>query len=112
MEVNRKVSIWHCFRKMEEFEDFGSPKLIEAAAYMLAKRPDSKLEEYADEVIDKLVARLTPRLADPDMAVRVSGHFLEGAVAYYAVTGKRKMLDAALEDAKVIDRNFGPGKRD
>ncbi len=112
IEVNRNVSIWHCFRKMEEFEDFGSPKLIEAAAYMLAKRPDPKLEEYADQVIDRLVTKLTPRLADPDKAVRVSGHFLEGAVAYYAVTGKRKMLDAALEDAQVIDMNFGPGKRD
>jgi uncharacterized protein len=112
MEVNRNVSIWHCFKKMEEFEDFGSPKLIEAAAYMLAKRPDPKLEEYADHVIDKLVTQLSPRLTDPDKAVRVSGHFLEAAVAYHAVTGKRKMLDAALEDAKVIDANFGPGKRD
>ncbi len=112
MEVNRSVSIWHCFKKMEEFEDFGSPKLIEGAAYMLAKRPDPKLEEYVDQVIDKLVTQLTPRLADPDKAVRVSGHFSEAAVAYYAATGKRKMLDAALEDSKVIDMNFGPGKRD
>ena len=112
MAVNRNVSIWHCFKKMEEFEDFGSPKLIEGAAYMLAKRPDPKLEEYVDQVIDKLVTKLTPRLADPDKAVRVPGHFLEAAVAYYAVTGKRKMLDAALEDGKVIDANFGPGKRD
>ena len=112
MEVNRNVSIWHCFKKMEEFEDFGSPKLIEGAAYMLAKRPDRKLEEYVDQVIDKLVKQLTPRLADPDKAVRVSGHFLEAAVAYYAATGKRKMLDVALEDGKVIDANFGPGKRD
>ena len=79
---------------------------------MLAKRPDPKLEEYADRVVDRLVTQLSPRLADPDKAVRVSGHFLEGAVAYYAVTGKRKMLDAALEDAKVIDANFGLGKRD
>ena len=112
MEVNRNVSIWHCFKKMEEFEDFGSPKLIEGAAYMLAKRSDPKLEGYVDQVIDKLVTQLSPRLTDPDKAVRVSGHFLEAAVAYYAVTGKRKMLDAALEDAKVIDANFGPGKRD
>ena len=112
MEVNRNVSIWHCFKKMEEFEDFGSPKLIEGAAYMLAKRPDPKLEEYVDQVIDKLVTQLAPRLADPDKAVRVSGHFLEAAVAYYAATGKRKMFDAALEDGKVIDANFGPGKRD
>jgi DUF1680 family protein len=112
MEVNRNVSIWHCFKKMEEFDDFGSSKLIEGAAYMLAKRPDPKLEEYVDQVIDKLVTQLTLRLADPDKAVRVSGHFLEAAVAYCAATGKRKMLDAALEDGKVIDANFGPGKRD
>ena len=112
MEVNRKVSIWHCFEKMEEPDDFGSPKLIEAAAYMLAKRPDPKLEQYVDQVVDKLVNQLTPRLVDPDKAVHVPGHFLEAAVAYYAVTGKRKMLDAALEDAKVIDANFGPDKRD
>jgi len=112
IEVNRTVSIWHCFKKMEEFEDFGSPKLIEAAAYMLAKHPDPKLEDYVDQVIDRLVTQLTPRLTDPDKAVRVSGHFLEAAVAYYAVTGKRKMLDAALEDVRVIDANFGPGKRD
>ena len=112
MEVNRNVSIWHCFRKMEELEDFGTPKLVEAAAYMLAKRPDAKLEEQADRAVDRLVAQLTPRLADPNKAVRVSGHFLEGAVAYYAVTGKRKMLDAALQDARTIDANFGPGKRD
>ena len=26
MEVNRNVSIWHCFKKMEEFDDFGSPE--------------------------------------------------------------------------------------
>ena len=112
MEVNRKVSLWHCFDKMEKPDHFGSPKLIEAAAYMLAKRPDPKLEEYVDQVIDMLVTRLTSRLADPDKAVRVPGHFLEAAVAYYGTTGKRKMLDAALEDAKVIDANFGLGKRD
>jgi len=112
IEVNREVSIWHCFNKMEEPDDFGTPKLIEAAAYMLAKRPDAKLEAYVDQVIDTLVEQLTPRLADPDKAVRVPGHFLEAAAAYYTTTGKRKMLDAALEDAKVIDANFGPGKRD
>jgi DUF1680 family protein len=112
MEVNRKISLWHCFNKMEEPDDFGTPKLIEAAAYMLAKHPDPKLEAYVDQLIDKLVTQLIPHLADPDKAVRVPGHFLEAAVAYYATTGKRKMLDAALEDAKVIDANFGPGKRD
>jgi len=112
MEVNRKTSIWHCFKKMQEPDDFGSSKLIEAAAYMLAKHSDPKLEDYVDQVIDRLVTQLRPRLADPDKAVRVPGHFLEAAVAYYATTGKRTMLDTALEDARVIQANFGPGKRD
>ena len=112
MEVNREISIWHCLKKMEEFEDFGAPKLIEAAAYMLAKQADPKLEKYVDEVIDRLVTQLNSRLADPDKAVRVSGHFSEASVAYYSATGKRKMLDAALKNSNVIDANFGPGKRD
>src|SRR5262249_23660981 len=104
--------IWHCFNQMEEPDDFGSPKLIEAAAYMLAKRPDPQLEEYVDQVIARLVKQLTPRLADPDSAVRVPGHLLEAAVAYCATTGKRKMLDAALEDAKVIGVQAEDGIRD
>jgi uncharacterized protein len=112
MEVNRNISIWHCFNKMEQPDDFGSPKLIEAAAYMLAKRPDPKLEAYVDELIDRLVRQLLPRLADPEKAVRIPGHFLEAAVAYYATTSKRRMLDVALEDAKLIIASFGPGKRD
>ena len=32
IEVNRNVSIWHCFKKMEEFDDFGSPKLTRRVA--------------------------------------------------------------------------------
>jgi DUF1680 family protein len=112
MEVNRSVSIWHCFdREKDHRESFGNPRLIEAAAYMIAKRPDPKLEAYCDKIIDDMVAALTPRLSDPEKAVRVPGHFLEGAVAYYAVTGKRKMLDCALLDANAIDAAFGPGRK-
>lgn len=112
MEVNRNVSIWHCFDRMKEHsEDFSSPRLIEGAAYMIAKRADPKLESYCDQLIDELVAGITPRLDDPDKAVRVSGHFLEAAAAYYAVTGKRKMLDCAMRDVDAIDANFGPGKK-
>ncbi len=112
MEVNRNVSIWHCFEKEKSRgESFNNPRLIEGAAYMIAKRPDPKLEEYCDRIIEGLVNALASRISDPDKAVRVSGHFLEAAVAYYAVTGKREMLDLALQDAKVIDANFGPGKK-
>ncbi len=112
IEVNRQVSIWHCFeRQKEHSEDFSSPRLVEGAAYMIAKHPDPKLEAYCDGLIDELAAAMLPRLSDPDKAVRVSGHFLEAAVAYYVTTGKRKMLDVALQDIDAIDANFGPGKR-
>ena len=81
MEVNRRVSIWHCFERMRGNEAFGVSKLIEAAAYMLALRRDPELEEYVDNRIAAMVAALKPRLADPDLAVRIPGHFLEAAVA-------------------------------
>jgi hypothetical protein len=111
MEVNRRVSIWHCFERMRGNEPFGVSKLIEAAAYMLALRRDAELETYVDGRIDAMVAALKPRLADPDLAVRVPGHFLEAAVAYARATGKRAMLDAALTDTRIIDAAFGPGRK-
>ena len=40
-----------------------------------------------------------------------AGHFFEAAVAYYQATGKRKILDAAIKFADLIDSIFGPGKR-
>jgi DUF1680 family protein len=111
MEVNRRVSIWHCFERMRGNDAFGVSKLIEAAACMLALRRDPELEAYVDARIETMVAALKPRLADPDLAVRVPGHFLEAAVAYARATGKRTMLDAALADARVIDSAFGPGRK-
>lgn len=111
MDVNRRVSIWHCFDRMQGNDAFGVSKLIEAAAYMLMKAPDPHLEAYVDRRIDDMLATVRPRIADPDRAVRVPGHFLEAAVAYAAATGKRAMLDAALEDAQTIDAAFGPGRK-
>src|SRR6516164_9807934 len=43
IKANRAVSIWHCLDRMDR-GDFGISKLIEGAAYMLAKRSDPKLE--------------------------------------------------------------------
>ena len=37
MEVNRNVSIWHCFDRQKS-DPFSTPRLIECAAYMIAKR--------------------------------------------------------------------------
>jgi hypothetical protein len=71
METNQRVSIWHCFKKSEETSSFDSPKLIEAATYMLAKGKDAALETAVDAQIEKLGASTAPRASDPDRAVRV-----------------------------------------
>lgn len=111
MEVNRTVSIQHLFKKYEERGRFDSPRVIEAAAYMLAKRSDPALEKYIDALIDKSVAGSPGRGASEDRAIRVSGNFLEAAVAYFQATGKRKMLDAAVKQADAMDAAYGPGKK-
>ncbi len=112
MDVNQSVSIWHCFQKYEETGHLASPKLIEGAAYMLAKRPNPRLEAYVDERIDESVSRVESMLEEkPESAVRISGHFFEAAVAYHEATGKRKMLDAAVKAADLIGEIYGPGKK-
>ncbi|MGA2502197.1 MAG: beta-L-arabinofuranosidase domain-containing protein, partial [Tepidisphaeraceae bacterium] len=40
-----------------------------------------------------------------------AGHLIEGAVAYYQATGKRKFLDVAIKLADCLDNTFGPDKR-
>jgi DUF1680 family protein len=111
IEANRAVSIWHCLDRIQDRGDFGISKLIEGAAYMLAKRSDPKLETAIRGPIDRVTAQLAPRLSDPERAVRVSGHFLEAAAAWYRLTGERKMLDLALQDFDAMASVFGSGKR-
>ena len=111
IEINRTVSIQHLFRKYEETGRTDATRAIEAAAYMIAKRPDPALESYVDGLIDDAVAALERRLAKPFVTPPVSGTFLEAAVAYFEATGKRKMLDAAIKAVDAMDATFGPGKR-
>lgn len=111
IEANRAVSIWHCFERTKDGGDFNISKLIEGAAYMLAKQPDGRLQDYAGERVSDLLERLQPRIEDPDRAVRVSGHFLEAAAAWHRYTGDRRMLDAAIRDVDSILTTYGPGKK-
>ncbi|MHC4991139.1 MAG: glycoside hydrolase family 127 protein, partial [Planctomycetota bacterium] len=39
------------------------------------------------------------------------GHMYEAAVAYEQATGKRALLEVAIRSADLIDREFGPGRR-
>jgi DUF1680 family protein len=114
------------------FDDSDVYKVIEGASYSLAVRPDLKLDRYLDDLIVKIAAAQEPdgylytaRTIDPKCRVdffgperwsRLAGshelynvgHLYEAAVAHYAATGKKTLLDVALKNADLICRTFGP----
>jgi DUF1680 family protein len=111
LEANRTVSIQHVFDRSQQRGGVGPAQLIEAAAYMLAKRGDPALEKRVDAQIDRLAAAIDSRNADPETAVRTSGTFLEAAVQYSRATGKRTALDAAIRATDAMASVYGPGKK-
>lgn len=114
------------------FDDTDPYKIIEGASYSLAVHYDSQLDHYLDRII-KLIAAAqekdgylytcrTNKCARLDRWMGKErweklnshelyncGHLYEAAVAHFQATGKRTLLDAALKNADLIDRVFGPG---
>ncbi|MBO0132085.1 glycoside hydrolase family 127 protein [Agrobacterium burrii] len=105
--------------------DFG--KSIEAAAYGLLHKPDAALEARIDEIVDAYgrlqdengylnswYQRIEPGKRWTNLRdcheLYDAGHLMEGAVAYYHVTGKRKFLDIMARYADHIATIFGPGE--
>jgi DUF1680 family protein len=117
------------------FDDTDVYKIIEGASYSLQVIPDASLESYMDSLIDLIAAAreedgylYTARTIDPGNPHEMAGkerwsnlgisHELfnvgqlnEAGIAYYQATGKRKLLDAAIQFADLVCREFGPGKR-
>ncbi len=112
------------------FWDSDLGKTIETAAYSLYRRKNPALEAKIDAVIDmygKLqqpdgylsswYQRMQPGLRWTNLRdcheLYCAGHLIEGAVAYFQATGKRKLLDILCRYADHIDSQFGPepGKR-
>lgn len=105
--------------------DFG--KSIETVAYALFRKPDPALEARIDAVIEAY-----GRLQDADGYLNSwyqriepgkrwtnlrdchelydAGHLIEGAVAYYYATGKRRFLDIMARYADHIATVFGPNE--
>ena len=116
------------------YDDSDVFKVVEGAAYALRIAPNTELESYLDQLIDKFAAAqeadgylYTARTIDPaevnercgaqrwsNLAVNHElynvGHMYEAAVAYYQATGKRNLLDIALKNADLIDSVFGARK--
>lgn len=154
IETNRKVTVWYDLQKSEEtgrirnfevaggladggfqgifFNDSDVYKIIEGASYMLQLEQDEKLENYLDQLVQKIAAAqeedgylYTARtIGDPNYQYRGSqarwsdmkdghelynvGHLYEAAVAHYQATGSTALLDVAVRSADLVCQVFGP----
>ena len=107
------------------FWDSDLGKTIETAAYSLYRKPNAELETKIDTVID-----MYGKLQQPDgylsswyqriqpgkrwtnlrdcHELYCAGHLIEGAVAYFEATGKRKFLEIMARYVDHIASVFGP----
>ncbi len=105
------------------FQDSDAAKWLEAAAYSLAVFPDKELEALADGLIELIAdaqdedGYLNTRFTISDREKRwtnlleghelyCAGHMMEAAAAYYEVTGKDRLMGAALKNAEHIYKRF------
>lgn len=109
------------------FDDSDVYKALEGMAYSLKNNPDAVLEAKCDEWIDKFAAAqeedgyintyytltgLDNRWKNMHMhEMYCAGHMIEAGVAYYNVTGKRKLLDVCIRMVDHMMSIFGPSKR-
>lgn len=110
------------------FQDSDVYKWLEAVGYSLTQHPDPALEALADEAIDLIASaqqedgyldtyyilngksHIFTNLRDHH-ELYCMGHLIEGAVAYYEATGKRKLLDIACRFADYAVRYFGEAEQ-
>jgi len=108
------------------FWDSDVGKWIEAASYALSHRRDAKIEAKIDEIAEWLAATQLPdgylncwyigREIDKRWTnlrdrheLYCAGHLLEGAIAYWRATGRRRLLDLMLRYVDHIGATFGRG---
>ena len=105
------------------FQDSDLAKWLEAAAFTLAWEKDPELEKHVDEAIDLIGEAQRPDgYLDTYFIIReesrqftnlreghelyCAGHLIEAGVAYYKVSGKRKLLDICCRMADHIVEVF------
>jgi DUF1680 family protein len=109
------------------FWDSDIGKWIEAASYALAHGPDADIEKKIDNITDLLERAQLPdgylntwyigreidkrwtNLRD-NHELYNAGHMLEGAIAYFQTTGKRKLLSLMERYLDHIAKTLGPGE--
>ncbi|MBK8084592.1 MAG: glycoside hydrolase family 127 protein [Devosia sp.] len=111
---------------VQVFWDSDIGKWIEAAAYALSHRRDADIEAKIEAIVDDF-----ERAQEPDGYLNCwylgrepekrwsnlrdnhelynAGHMLEGAIAYYETTGRRRWLDVMERYVEHIRQTFGTG---
>ncbi|OLP62478.1 hypothetical protein BJF93_22520 [Xaviernesmea oryzae] len=110
---------------MQHFFDSDFGKWIEAASYTLKTHPNPDIEAKIDSIVEKLeqgqmadgylnswFIRREPEKRWTNLRdlheMYSMGHLLEGAVAYFQATGKRRFLDVMIRAVDHIIDTFGP----
>lgn len=109
------------------FNDSDVYKVLEGAAYVLHNQRDEELERITNGIIEAICAAqqedgylfsyyiltgLDQRWKDMGYhEAYCLGHMLEGAIAYYQATGKRRWLDTAVRALEQMMTVIGPGKK-
>ena len=110
---------------VQVFWDSDVGKWIEAASYALAHRRDATIEAQIEAIIDDLATAQAPdgylncwyQCREPENRwtnlrdnheLYNAGHLLEGAVAYFQTTGRRRLLDIMERFLDHIRSQFGP----
>jgi len=111
---------------VQVFWDSDIGKWIEAASYALSHRRDEKIEAMIEAIVDKFEKAQAPDGylncwylgREPDKRwtnlrdnheLYNAGHMLEGAIAYFQATGRRRWLDVMERYIAHIREVFGPG---
>jgi len=111
---------------VQVFWDSDIGKWIEAASYALSHRRDDKIEAMIEAIVDKFEKAQAPDGylncwylgREPDKRwtnlrdnheLYNAGHMLEGAIAYFQATGRRRWLDIMERYLDHIRDMFGPG---
>jgi DUF1680 family protein len=109
---------------MQVFWDSDVGKWIEAASYALSHRRDADVEAKIDAIVDDLARAQSPdgylncwyNGREPDKRwtnlrdnheLYNAGHLLEGAIAYFRATGRRRLLDVMERYMDLVAATFG-----
>ncbi|PBB54836.1 MULTISPECIES: beta-L-arabinofuranosidase domain-containing protein [Mesorhizobium] len=107
------------------FWDSDAGKWIEAASYALSHRRDPDIEAWIENIVDDLERAQAPDgylncwylQREPDKRwtnlrdnheLYNLGHLLEGGIAYFLATGRRRLLDILERYVDHVRKTFGP----